>query len=111
MVTFEFTVTNTSAVDTVELDTLTDSMFGDLDGQGTCTVPQTLAPGGAYICVFDTELKGLFTRVHRNVVRAEGTTDDGAAVGASDNAIVRFLYAVRSIPATGRLGLAVCCCC
>lgn len=43
-VTFTFTVENTSKVDTVEILSLIDSVFGDLNGEHACKVGTTLAP-------------------------------------------------------------------
>jgi hypothetical protein len=38
-------VENTSTVDSVTISSLTDDVYGDLDGKGSCDVPQTLAAG------------------------------------------------------------------
>ena len=43
---------NTSAVDSVSITSLTDDVYGDLDGKGTCDVPQTIAAGATYSCSF-----------------------------------------------------------
>jgi hypothetical protein len=32
------------------LNSLTDDQFGDLDGQGDCLLPQTIAAGGSHTC-------------------------------------------------------------
>ena len=37
-VTFSVVVANTSAVDTVYIDSLVDSIYGNLNGKGTCTL-------------------------------------------------------------------------
>ena len=47
-VTYSFVVNNLSTVDSVTIDSLTDSIYGDLNGQGDCSVPQTIAAGGSY---------------------------------------------------------------
>gem|GEM_PF-1569426 len=105
-VEYEVTVTNTSQIDAVELDSLVDSMFGDLDGRGNCSVPQTLAPGAVYSCSFEADVAGVAGQSHRNEVQAIGTSDDGETVAASANAIVRLL-GVMGIPATGLPGRAL----
>ena len=45
-VTFDVKVENTSAVDAVTITSLNDDVYGNLDGKGTCDVPQTIAAGG-----------------------------------------------------------------
>ncbi len=76
MVTFTVVVTNTSINDVVTLTELTDSIYGNLVGKGTCTMPQTLQLGAAYTCEFaeivtiPEDNDGNFT--HRNVVTARG---------------------------------------
>ena len=37
-------------VDVVTITSITDSVFGDLDGAGTCSVPQVIAACGSYTC-------------------------------------------------------------
>jgi hypothetical protein len=106
LVTFTFTTTNTSPVDTVEIDSLQDSVFGDLDGQGTCSVPQELEPGASYVCEFEAELPPMPGDTHFDQMLAEGTSDDGDPVAAGASAIVTFLDLV-AIPVLGLLGLAV----
>ena len=49
-VLFTFSVSNDSLVDAVTINSLDDTVFGDLDGQGTCSVPQTIAALGSYSC-------------------------------------------------------------
>ncbi|ACY18049.1 vWA domain-containing protein [Haliangium ochraceum] len=88
-VTFTFTVTESTGNGSVELHTLTDSIYGDLNGQGDCSVPQTLAPSGSYTCSFTTTLTGFnagFTET--NVVTAEGTDENGVEVSDTDDETV-----------------------
>ncbi|MEZ4597180.1 MAG: hypothetical protein R3C32_10380 [Chloroflexota bacterium] len=33
-------------------------MYGDLDGQGTCSVPQDIGPGDSYGCSFGATVAG-----------------------------------------------------
>ncbi|MEH6610950.1 MAG: hypothetical protein V7696_16400 [Halioglobus sp.] len=104
-VTFSFTTTNTSQADTVTLDTLIDSVFGDLDGQGSCSVPQTLAPGESYTCEFQETLAGALGETHLDEIEVTGTSEDGDLVSARAVAIVDFIAAIRSIPVLGQFGL------
>ena len=103
-VTFTFTVFNVSRVTEVTLDSFNDSSFGDLDGQGDCSVPQTLAARESYSCTFNIKLNGRNGSVHVNQFVASGSSEDGAPVAASDVAAVLFMVA-EGIPAVGRWGL------
>ena len=107
-VTFTFTVVNTSTEATT-LRTLTDSVFGDLDGKGTCDVPVNLAPydgvsGGAdtYSCTYTVFLKGTKNANgmgyvnHYNVVTATVWDDDGNSASASDSETVTFTWKGRT---------------
>ena len=86
--TFAVAVKNTSAVDTVTITTLTDDIYGNLDGKGTCDVPQTLAPGATYECSFTGAVSGSAGSTHKDVVTASGTDDDGGELSGSDDATV-----------------------
>ena len=57
-VTYSFVVNNLSTVDSVTIDSLTDSIYGDLNGQGDCSVPQTIAAGGSYSCSITVTVSG-----------------------------------------------------
>lgn len=107
LVTFKFTTTNTSPTDVLELETLVDSVFGDLNGQGTCSVPQTLQPGGVYDCEFDAEVSGMFGDTHVDEIEVTGVSDDGDRVSARAQAFVSFYNILNAIPAVGRAGLAI----
>ena len=105
LVTFSFTTTNTSQTDTVTLDTLVDSVFGDLDEQGNCSVPQTLVPGESYTCEFQETISGALGSTHLDEIEVTGTSDGGDPVSARAVAIVNFIAATRSIPVLGQFGL------
>jgi cysteine-rich repeat protein len=90
-VTFTVVVTNLSAVDTVTITTLTDSVYGSLSPKGTCLVPQTLPPTGMYTCFFTETVSGNASDLKTNVVTATGIDDDNQAVSASDDATVLLL--------------------
>lgn len=111
-VTFEFTVNNLSQVDTVTIDSLIDSIYGDLDGQGDCSVPQNIAPGNGYTCSITVFLSGNEGDSHTNLVTASGSDDDGNAVSANDSVTVNVngvppeasvLKTVQSVLATYEL--------
>lgn len=90
LVTYTFTVTNQSAVDTVTILSLTDSIYGDLNGQGTCTVPQTLAPSASYSCSASFDVAGNAGDAVLNVATASGLDDDGNPVSDDDDATVNL---------------------
>ena len=98
--TFSVLVENTSAVDSVTISSLTDDVYGDLDGQGTCDVPQTIAAGGSYSCSFSGAVSGNAGSSHVDVVTASGADDDGNAVSAHDDATVRITDLASSIVVT-----------
>ena len=83
-VTFSVVVRNESSVDSVTLTSLVDSIHGDLDGKGTCDVPQTLVPGASYACSF----QAVVSQTETDVVTASGRDDDEQEVRASDDATV-----------------------
>jgi uncharacterized repeat protein (TIGR01451 family) len=77
-------VRNDSAVDTVTITSLVDSIHGNLNGQGTCSVPQTILPGATYTCTFTANV----SKTETDVVTASGTDDDGNPVSDDDDATV-----------------------
>ena len=82
-VSFSVSVKNTSAVDSVTISSLTDDVYGDLDGKGTCDVPQTIAAGATYSCAFTGPVSGNAGSQHTDVVTASGTDDDGNPVSGT----------------------------
>jgi hypothetical protein len=59
-VTYTVSVHNngTQAVQAVTITSLSDDVYGDLNGQGDCSVPQTIQPGGTYTCSFVGAVSG-----------------------------------------------------
>jgi hypothetical protein len=92
-VTFTITVNNLSTVDSVTIDNLDDTTFGDLSVKGDCAasiIGRTIAPGGSAICKFTESLQGEPGSPHVNKATAQGTDDDGNPVIAMDDATVTF---------------------
>jgi uncharacterized repeat protein (TIGR01451 family) len=100
MVSFAVSVKNTSAVDSVTISSLVDNVYGNLDGKGTCEVPQTLAPGASYDCSFTGPVNGAAGSSHTDVVTASGTDDDGNAVSGQDDATVAITATVIDLSIT-----------
>ncbi|WP_020410537.1 DUF7507 domain-containing protein [Hahella ganghwensis] len=89
-VTYTYTITNTSVVDTVTINVLTDDKLGDLNGQGDCSVPQEIVPGGTYTCSVTTIVSGNANTSITNVVTATGVDDDNDPVSAMSDATVNI---------------------
>ena len=95
-VTFSVRVDNTS-VEELTLTALNDDIHGDLDGQGTCTVPQTIAVGGFYQCSFTATVTGNTGDSETDIVTASGVDDDGNSVSDYDDATVTITDAPASL--------------
>jgi hypothetical protein len=88
-VTYQVVVTNSSAQDTLTLNSLSDDKFGVITsahdaavGIGevvstTCSVPQTILPSGNYSCSFVGAITTC-SGTHTNTVTGSATDDDGA---------------------------------
>lgn len=98
MVTFTFEVKNTSVADSVTITSLTDNIYGDLNGQGTCALPQTLAVGGSYSCSVTIFVEGKPGEVI-NVATASGKDDDNQDVSDTDDEKVT----INNVPPTATL--------
>lgn len=77
---FRLDVQNTSAVDTVTVNSLEDDVYGDLNGQGTCSVPQTLLPSQIYTCLFTGVFNGAAGDFQVDSILVQGVDDDGGSV-------------------------------
>lgn len=93
-VIFTFSVQNMSIVDAVTINTLTDNVYGNLNGQGTCSVPQTIPAGGTYTCSLTMFVPGNAGGSLTNIGTASGVDDDGEPVSDDDDATVSF----RNVP-------------
>ena len=76
--TFTVTVTNpVDAVEPIKLTGLVDSVFGNLNGDGDCDVPQDLDPGEQYTCTFTGPVAGNGGDTHTNEVTGTARTTTG----------------------------------
>jgi len=89
-VIYTFTVYNRSAVDEITIQDLADDIYGNLDGQGDCSVPQTLAPGASYSCSLKADVSGDVSTPLINVVTAVAVDDDKEPLKDTDDAMVTF---------------------
>ena len=98
-VSFAVSVTNTGDV-AVSLASLVDDVYGDLNGTGTCALPQPLAPGKSYACSFTTFVGGVGGTVETDVVTARAATSEGRQASASDDATVTITDIAPAIAVT-----------
>jgi hypothetical protein len=89
--TFTVTVTNpASAVEPIKLTGLVDSVFGSLNGDGDCDVPQDLAPGAQYTCTFTGPVAGNGGDTHTNEVTGTATDNEENTATGKDTADVKI---------------------
>jgi hypothetical protein len=98
-VTFTAVVTN-NGVENFILNSLIDDKFGDLNGVGSCAVPQTIAAGAQYSCSFDKTLASDLLISHVNVITASGQDPEGNQTSDSDSETVGFTDVLPDISLT-----------
>ena len=98
-VQFHVVVTNTSvSSDPVVITSLTDDVYGELSGKGTCpSVPVTLQKGETIDCSFTGAVAGNAGSTHTDVVTAQGHDDEDNAVSGHDDAVVTLTDVLPSI--------------
>jgi len=88
-VEFTVVVTNNSQ-ESVTLTTLTDDIYGDLDGSGTCATGGIItANGGTYLCAFTGAVNGA-PDLYTDIVTAIATDNDGTSDTDTDDAVVEL---------------------
>jgi hypothetical protein len=112
VVSFTLRIENTGVVDSITLNSLSDSVYGDVTATNnaaltstTCIVPQTVLPSQVYTCQFSAFIGGAIGKEHTNVVTARGTDDDG--VPREGSASETVVVADPLLIATKRDGLVV----
>jgi hypothetical protein len=70
-----------------DLTALTDNFHGDLDGSGTCTLPQAIAPAASYDCSFTVNVSGNIGDVQTETITASGVSH-ATSISANGSAIV-----------------------
>ena len=92
----------------VTIDSMIDDVFGDLDGQGTCRLPQIVPQNpdsGVYTCTYTARINGVGGTTRDNTVTASGTDSSGNLINSSDTSTVQILGvpggARRAIPVPG----------
>jgi len=97
-VTFTFTVKNTSKIDTVEILSLEDSVFGTLEGDDDCKVGAFLAPNES--CSFDltkTVESDASGDAHKNIFTAKVKDKEGNETSDDDDHIIEFTDVLPTI--------------
>jgi len=101
-VTFTVRVRN-DAPEPVRITALSDDQGGstiDLDGLGSCLVPQTIPAGGLYTCSFQRTVTGDAGDVVADTVTATGHDDEGTSIDRTADAQVQIINAVPSLRVT-----------
>jgi N-acetylneuraminic acid mutarotase len=92
-VAFNVQVSNTSS-ETLTLTSLVDDVFGDLDEQENCSVPQTIDAGARYECAFSAEISGDAGFTHTDIVTATVEDDESNPTEGWDDAVVQITDAL-----------------
>ena len=101
-VTFTIDIHNNNGF-SVDVLALTDSVFGDLNGTGTCSTPLTIAASASAQCNFENAVyPNVRPRLHNNVVTVSAQAsnnqrNEGSDISASDQAWVGFTRALSEI--------------
>ncbi len=98
LVTFTIQIQNTYAEE-LQLTSLIDDTFGDLDGQGTCSYPREISDGSSYTCTFSATVSGNAGLIHTNIVTAQ-LVDEGPTGNKSDTAAVTITDVLPSLLVT-----------
>jgi uncharacterized repeat protein (TIGR01451 family) len=85
--TFDVKVTNTSA-ESVTITALSDDIYGNLQGKGTCATGAVLPAGGSYSCSFTGTFTGNAGASQTDIVSAAAVDNDGSTATDTDDAIV-----------------------
>lgn len=87
--TFTVDIENTSEI-SLTITSITDNLFGDLNGVGDCVVGETIGPGETYSCSFVKEVSGDSENEHQNTVTAVAKDDQDNTATDSDSATITF---------------------
>jgi hypothetical protein len=102
LVSFTIDIENKNGF-SIDVIALTDSVFGDLNGAGSCTTPLTIAANTSALCVFQEAVyPNVRPRLHNNVVTVSAQVSHNqpsqrSAVSATDQAWVGFTRALSEL--------------
>ena len=97
--TFTVRITNTTA-ESVTLSGLTDDVYGDLNGQGTCVTGTTIAGFGTTECTFSGTVSGNAGDTLTDTVSATVTDGENNTATATDSASVTLTDVLPTISVT-----------
>jgi YVTN family beta-propeller protein len=100
LVQFTVRIENTSGTVVLTIDTLVDSIHGNLDRQGTCSVPQAIQPSATYECNFSATVSGAAGYVETDVVITTGLDSTQTPVNGSASASVSIVAQPRTATPT-----------
>ena len=86
-VLFTVSIRYNGSTGTVSITSLTDSIFGNLDGEGTCDVPWTISHGQTETCSFFKTIVGVPGSNHDNTVTASGQDGQGSVSGQASASV------------------------
>ena len=101
-VTFIIDIENNNGF-SIDVLALIDSVFGDLNGSGTCETPLTIAANTSAQCTFEKAVyPNVRPRLHNNVVTVSAQASnnqrsEGGAISATDQAWVGFTRALSEL--------------
>jgi hypothetical protein len=88
--TLDVRVDNNSSAEAVVLDSLVDDVYGNLGGQGSCVLPQTIAPHAFFACSLGVVASAGASSEQTDTVTASASDDEANAAIAQDSATVSF---------------------
>jgi hypothetical protein len=87
--TLDVHVDNTGSAESVVLASLVDDVYGDIGGQGSCTLPQTIAAQASFDCSLTVVASGA-ANPQTDTLTATASDDEANAVTAQASATVSF---------------------
>jgi hypothetical protein len=97
VVTFRLGVFNTSARDSITITAFQDDVYGNLDGQGNCSLPQLVIPGNSYSCTFPGTVTGAAGSDHSNTISVTATDALARVIDDSDETVVGLVAAPAAV--------------
>ncbi len=79
-VMFVIDIENTGSAEAILLESLVDDVDGNLDGQGDCGLPLSIAPGDSYTCSYTTTVNGALGDQVSHIVTAAASDDEANVV-------------------------------
>ena len=80
------TIRNLSESTNVNILALEDENLGDVVPHGNCSLPKTLAPGGAYTCYYEQTISAAAGEEQSFILNVSAETDDTPPISLTDQA-------------------------